>query len=46
MKLQLKEMTSAMNSLTNMVNQIVGAVVSARCCDVCGGERHFAEERC
>ena len=30
MKLQLKEMTSAMDSLTNMVNQFVGAVVSAR----------------
>ena len=48
MKLQLKEMTSAMNSLANRVNQFVGAVVSARRCDVCGGggERTFAEERC
>ena len=36
MKLQLKEMTSAMNSLTNMVNQFVGAVVSAPRCDVYG----------
>ena len=46
MKLQLEEMTSAMNSLTNTVNQFVGAVISARRCDVCGGERHFAEESC
>ena len=46
MKLQLEEMTSAMNSLTNMANQFVGAVVSARRCDVGGGERHFAEESC
>ena len=46
MKLQLKEMTSAMNSLSNRVNQFVGAVVSSRRCDVCGGERNFAEERC
>ena len=46
MKLQLEEMTSAMNSLTNMVNQFVGAVVSARRCDVCEGERHFAEDSC
>ena len=44
MKLQLKEMTSAMNSLTNRVNHFVGAVVSARRCDVCGGGRHFAQE--
>ena len=45
MKLQLKEIINAMNSLTNMVNKFVGAVVSARRCDVCG-ERHFAEESC
>ena len=46
MKLQLKKMTSAMNSLTNMVNQFVGAVVSARRWDVCRGEKHFAHESC
>ena len=45
-KQQLKEMTCAMNSLTNMVNQFVGAVVNACRCDVCGGERHFEEESC
>ena len=39
MKLHLKEFTSATKSLTYMVNQFVGAVVSARRCDVCGGER-------
>ena len=46
MKLQLEEIISAMNSLTNMVNKFVGAVVSSRRCDVCGGKRHFAEESC
>ena len=46
MKLQLKDITSAMNSLTSMVNQFIGAVVSARRCDVTEGERHFAEESC
>ena len=46
MKLQLNEMTSAMNILTNLVTQFVGAMVSARRCGVCGGERHFAGESC
>ena len=43
MKQQMKVMTSATNSLTNMVNNFVGAVVSARRCDVCGEEGRPAE---
>ena len=43
MKQQLNEITSAMNSLTIMGNQIVGAVFSARRCDVCGEDFHSAE---
>ena len=43
MKQQLNEMTSALNSLTNMVGQFVSAVVSARRCDVCGDDGHSAE---
>ena len=43
MKQQLKKMTSAMNSLTSMVNQFVGAVVSSRRCDVCREDGHSAE---
>ena len=38
LKQQLNEMTSALNSLTNMVGQFVSAVVNARRCDVCGDD--------
>ena len=43
MKQQLKEMTGARNSLTKMLNQFVGTVVSARRCNVCGDDGHCAE---
>ena len=43
MKQQLKEMTSAINSLTNMVKKFVSAVVIARLCDVCGEDGHSVE---
>ena len=32
-----------MNSLTNMVNQFLCVVVSARRCDVCGEDGHSAD---
>ena len=43
MEQQLKEMTSAMNSVTNMVNQFFGAVVNTRRCGACGEDGHSAD---